>query len=77
MANRVLSSDRGAAAIAGDDRVDDFVDFYPSGTRAKGDFRCAECSYGVFVVRELPRCPMCGQHVWEQIARRPFSRLAD
>jgi hypothetical protein len=71
ISEQALSS---ANPVAGEP-AGDFVDFYPSGTRAAGDFRCAECAYGVFVVRELPRCPMCGQHVWERVAWRPFTRL--
>ena len=42
-----------------------------SPTAAGGDFRCTACGYGVCVVRELPRCPMCGARAWE-----PFQRPA-
>ena len=37
--------------------------------RAKGEYRCAGCGYGVTIYRELPRCPMCGEESWEQLDR--------
>jgi rubrerythrin len=43
-----------------------------AGVRAKGEYRCAGCGYGVTVYRELPRCPMCGSGSWEQLAWSPF-----
>jgi hypothetical protein len=55
----------------------DYVDFYVGGTVAKGEFRCADCGYGVVVSRELPRCPMCSEQVWERVDWRPFSHLVD
>jgi rubrerythrin len=45
-----------------------FVDFSMTGTRASGDFRCADCGYGAVVHRALPPCPMCGGTVWERRA---------
>jgi len=45
-----------------------------SGARAKGEFRCASCGYGVTVHRVLPDCPMCHGHDWERVPWRPFSR---
>jgi hypothetical protein len=36
---------------------------------AGGDYRCAECGYGVTVRRDLPRCPMCGMAAWVEVAR--------
>jgi hypothetical protein len=59
-----------------DVETSDYVEFYASGTRAKGEFRCADCWYGVVVTRELPLCPMCGGHVWEGTGWRPFRRPA-
>jgi rubrerythrin len=47
-----------------------------AGVRAKGEYRCAGCGYGVTVYRELPRCPMCGQDRWEQQDWSPFGRTA-
>ena len=44
-----------------------------AGARAKGEFRCASCGYGVIVSKILPRCPMCSERVWERVAWRPFS----
>ena len=52
----------------------EFVTFWPAGTSVKGEFHCAECSYGVIVTRELPTCPMCGGTAWEQAAWSPFAR---
>ena len=42
-----------------------FVDFRAAGDEAPGEFRCADCGYGVIVQRVLPACPMCGGGVWE------------
>ncbi len=53
---------------------DEFVQFWPTGSRAKGEFHCSECGYGVTVHRELPRCPMCGGAAWEQTPWSPFTR---
>jgi len=43
-----------------------FVEFAAAGAVAAGEFRCADCGYGVIVHRELPSCPMCGGDVWER-----------
>ena len=48
--------------------------FWTAGASAKGEFHCAECSYGVIVTRELPTCPMCGGTAWEQATWSPFAR---
>ena len=50
------------------------VDFYAAGERAKGEFRCSGCGYGVAIVASLPNCPMCGGEAWERRAWRPFTR---
>ena len=39
-----------------------------------GDYRCAECGYGVSVHRSLPRCPMCGGTGWLDAVRPDSSR---
>src|SRR3954447_12054711 len=44
----------------------DYVDFWPTGSRAKGEFRCADCGYGAIVTAALPRRPMCGCESWEE-----------
>ncbi len=51
-----------------------YVAFWQAGVSAKGEFHCAECSYGVIVTRELPTCPMCGSTAWEQATWSPFAR---
>lgn len=56
------------------DAPDDLVEFLLTGVKAKGEFHCAECGYGVTVVHELPVCPMCGNESWEQAAWSPFGR---
>ena len=61
-------SERGAAG------ADDFVRFWAAGESGKGEFRCAECAYGVTVHTTLPVCPMCACESWEPAAWRPFSR---
>jgi hypothetical protein len=54
--------------------VDDYVQFFPTGSNAKGEYHCSECGYGVTVFRTLPRCPMCGGESWEQSTWSPFRR---
>ena len=51
-----------------------FVHLFAAGERAKGEYRCADCGYGIAVWTELPRCPMCGGESWEQTGWSPFSR---
>ena len=48
-----------------------FVDSAVAGTRAAGEFRCAECGYGAVVHRALPQCPMCAGTVWERCGSLP------
>jgi hypothetical protein len=52
----------------------DEIVFLAAGDNAKGEFRCAECGYGVAVCRELPVCPMCSCEVWEASSWHPFGR---
>ncbi len=47
-----------------------------AGARAKGEFQCAECGYGVVVSNALPRCPMCHGDMWEPAPWRPFTRAS-
>ena len=47
-----------------------------AGGRAKGEFRCAECGYGVVVSNVLPSCPMCHGDSWHPAPWRPFTRGA-
>jgi hypothetical protein len=44
----------------------DFVPFTAAGETAAGEFRCAECGYGVAVSSTLPPCPMCSGVSWER-----------
>jgi rubrerythrin len=53
---------------------DDFVPFWSMGARAKGEFQCSDCGYGVTVHSTLPRCPMCGGSTWERAEWHPFTR---
>ncbi len=55
----------------------EFVAFRATGERAEGEFRCAECGYGVAVFTDLPPCPMCAGTVWEEAAWSPFWRAGD
>jgi rubrerythrin len=55
------------------DTTEDVASRLSAGVKAKGEFRCAGCGYGVTVYRELPRCPMCGSESWEQQPWTPFS----
>jgi Zn finger protein HypA/HybF involved in hydrogenase expression len=36
-----------------------------AGQSARGDFRCADCGYGVTIRRVLPACPMCRGEDWD------------
>jgi len=53
---------------------DEYVRFWSTGARAKGEFHCSDCGYGVTVHNKLPRCPMCGGGAWEQAEWHPFTR---
>ena len=44
-----------------------------AGSPAKGDYRCADCGYGIVALRELPVCPMCRSESWLPQGWRPFS----
>jgi hypothetical protein len=55
---------------------EDYVRFWATGERVKGEFRCSDCGYGVTVHRELPACPMCTSTSWEQTPWSPFTRTA-
>jgi rubrerythrin len=46
---------------------------FAAGREVSGEFRCAECGYGVIVRSMLPACPMCRGLVWEEAAGSPFS----
>jgi rubrerythrin len=48
--------------------------FHAAGEEARGEFRCAECGYGVIVRTALPACPMCRGAVWEEPGASPFLR---
>lgn len=52
----------------------DYTVFRRTGDAAKGEFRCANCQYGVVISQTLPRCPMCGGEVWEPSDWHPFAR---
>ena len=53
---------------------DEYVEFVSTGEPVKGEYHCTDCGYGVTVHRELPRCPMCGGRLWEQVDWSPFMR---
>jgi len=46
--------------------TDDYVEFWDAGAAVRGEFHCADCGYGIAIVRKLPLCPMCGGRSWEQ-----------
>ncbi len=60
-----------------DGETDGYVDFLASGARAKGEYHCSDCGYGVTVFSVLTRCPMCGGSAWEQSAWSPFRRAVE
>lgn len=45
-----------------------------AGARAAGEYRCAECGYGVTVRAVLPECPMCRGREWEEAATSSYGR---
>ena len=58
----------GAAVRGGGEPV-----FFTAGMEVAGEFRCADCGYGVVVRSLLPPCPMCRGHVWEEPAGSPYT----
>ena len=52
-----------SSAIASED---EYVEFWPAGTFAKGNFICAACGNQVTVHQVLPRCMVCGERLWER-----------
>ena len=50
---------------------------YAAGEHCKGEFRCADCGYGVTVCRELPICPMCGCEAWHSVSWSPMAHAQD
>ena len=50
------------------------VVFCAAGERAKGEFCCTGCGYGVAIATTLPTCPMCGGERWRAVTWRPFTR---
>ncbi len=54
------------AAAAPPSDFADWVDFAEAGSDVSGEYRCADCGYGVVVQRVLPLCPMCRGAVWER-----------
>ena len=47
--------------------------FLTAGSEATGEYRCADCGYGVTVRLLLPVCPMCRGQAWEAPGTSPFS----
>jgi hypothetical protein len=58
-------------AITGED---EYVEFWPAGTLAKGQFACTACGNRVTVHQVLPRCMVCGERLWERADWSPFGR---
>jgi rubrerythrin len=54
------------SVVAAPSELGDWVDFLEAGSDARGEFRCADCGYGVVVQNVLPSCPMCRGAVWER-----------
>jgi rubrerythrin len=63
--------DRSSAA---DPAEADFVTFQSTGEQARGEYRCAECGYGIAILSALPVCPMCAGTTWEEAVRSSFGR---
>jgi hypothetical protein len=67
-----FANDPATAATDGDEVV-----FAAAGDHVKGEFRCAECGYGITVCRDLPQCPMCSCTTWEAVSWAPFGRALE
>jgi rubrerythrin len=48
--------------------------FSTAGAEGLGDYRCAQCGYGITVRRILPQCPMCRGVAWEEPSTSPYGR---
>jgi hypothetical protein len=48
--------------------------FFVTGSPGLGEFRCADCGYGIVARRVLPACPMCRGMSWEDPLTSPHSR---
>jgi hypothetical protein len=53
---------------------EEYVEFWPAGTLAKGQFCCSACGNRVVVHHVLPRCMVCGERLWERAEWTPFAR---
>jgi hypothetical protein len=62
---------RVSSTFAGED---EYVEFWPAGTLAKGQFACTACGNRVTVHTVLPRCMVCGERLWERADWSPFAR---
>ena len=56
------------------EQEEEYVEFARAGTRTVGEFECTGCGYAMTVLRRLPRCPSCGEAVWERSLWSPFGR---
>jgi len=61
-----------SSAIAAED---EYVEFWPAGTLAKGQFSCTACGNRVTVHQVLPRCMVCSERLWERADWSPFARV--
>jgi hypothetical protein len=52
-----------SSALAGED---EYVEFWPAGALARGQFSCTACGNRVTVQQVLPRCMVCGERLWER-----------
>jgi hypothetical protein len=51
-----------------------YVEFWPAGTFAKGQFSCTACGNRAVVHEVLPRCLVCGERLWERADWSPFTQ---
>jgi predicted RNA-binding Zn-ribbon protein involved in translation (DUF1610 family) len=61
---------RASSATVADD---EYVEFWPAGALAKGQFSCTACGNRVTVHEVLPRCTVCGERLWERAEWSPFA----
>src|SRR5438105_1333433 len=54
----------------------EYVEFWPAGAHACGEFGCVACGYALVSFGVLSRCPVCAEGLWEQDVWSPFTRMA-
>jgi rubrerythrin len=51
----------------------DFVEFVRAESSGRGEFACTGCGFSITACGQLPRCPSCGEGLWERADWSPFA----